>query len=89
MIQAADPVWSVLLEMCCSQVDIIQTIVDTFAIMVDGFDDEDVQQKCPIYIICMPISLRTTVMMSPSYGSLRSQYSCAYFQSYDFLQIPF
>ena len=38
--------------------------------MVDGFDDEDVQQKCPIYIICMPItiSLRTTVMMSPSYG---------------------
>ena len=45
--------------------------------------------KCLIYIICMPISLRTTVMMSPSYGSLRSQYSCAYFQSYDFLQIPF
>ena len=44
---------------------------------------------CPIYIICMPISLRTTFMMSPSYGSLRSQYSCAYFQSYDFLQIPF
>jgi hypothetical protein len=57
--------------------------------MVDGFDDEDVQQMSYLYYLHAPISLRTTVMMSPSYGSLRSQYSCAYFQSYDFLQIPF
>ena len=85
MIQAADPVWSILLEMCCSQVD---NIDNCRYVCYHGWIWWW-RCPCPIYIICMPISLRTTVMMSPSYGSLRSQYSCAYFQSYDFLQIPF
>jgi len=58
ILQAADPVCSILFGMCCSQVDIIYKTVDMFAIM---FNEFDVRYPTKSHYLYFSRSLHTTI----------------------------